>query len=95
MMQWHAGFFTSPQTPYARGFATSLGFLYGVDHWTQQSFDKVCPYGAGGNSTDLWYNDRPAWGMNGTYGDYIYVGHAVETIMQHNVSAAPLFYYLA
>ena len=114
------------QTPHARGFSTSLGFLYGVDHWvrnrhrqkcrqsdlqmivqchglsdrwvyvqTQQSFEKVCKYGNGGNSTDLWYTDRPAWGMNGTYGDYIYVGHAVETIMQHNASAAPLFYYLA
>eukprot|EP01052_Picozoa_sp_SAG31_P001899 SAG31_NODE_64_length_28590_cov_17.914464_9_plen_197_part_00 len=93
--QWHAGFFTMQQTPHARGFSTSLGFLYGVDHWTQQSFDKVCKYGDGGNSTDLWYIDRPAWGMNGTYGDYIYVGHAVETIMQHNASAAPLFYYLA
>ena len=34
-------------------------------------------------------------GMNGTYGDYIYVNYAVETIMQHNASAAPLFYYLA
>ena len=29
------------------------------------------------------------------HGDYIYVGHAVQTIMQHNVLAAPLFYYLA
>jgi hypothetical protein len=83
------------QTPHGRGFATSLGFLYGVDHWTQQSFEKVCKYGNGGNSTDLWHTDRPAWGMNGTYGDYIYVNHAVETIMQHNASAAPLFYYLA
>jgi hypothetical protein len=47
---------------------------YGVDHWTQQSFDKVCPYGHGGNSTDLWHTDRPALGMNGsTYGDYMYV----------------------
>ena len=62
---------------------------------TQRSFEKVCKYGNGGNSTDLWHNDQPAWGMNGTYGDYIYVGHAVETIMQHNASAAPLFYYLA
>jgi arylsulfatase A-like enzyme len=93
--QWHAGFFTMQQTPHGRGFATSLGFLYGVDHWTQQSFEKVCEYGNGGNSTDLWHTDRPAWGMNGTYGDYTYVNHAVETIMQHNASAAPLFYYLA
>ena len=58
---------------------------------TQRSFEKVCKYGSGGNSTDLWHNDQPAWGMNGTYGDYIYVGHAVETILQHNTSAAPPF----
>lgn len=92
--KWHAGFFSMGQTPFNRGFSTSLGFLYGVDHWTQQSFEKVCKYGNGGNSTDLWENDGPAHGMNGTYGDYMYVGHAVETIMKHNVST-PLFYYLA
>jgi len=92
--KWHAGFFSMEQTPHGRGFSTSLGFLYGVDHWTQQSFNKVCPYGQGGNSTDLWYTDRPALGMNGTYGDYMYVGHAVQTIRQHN-NSIPLFYYLA
>eukprot|EP00035_Acanthoeca_spectabilis_P006453 m.124769 g.124769 ORF g.124769 m.124769 type:complete len:257 (-) comp13512_c0_seq2:69-839(-) len=36
----------------------------------------------------------PAWGMNGTYGDYMYVGHAVQTIINHNTTN-PLFYYLA
>ncbi len=92
--KWHAGFFSMRQTPHGRGFSTSLGFLYGVDHWTQQSFEKVCEYGKGGNSTDLWDTDRPARGRNGTYGDYMYVGHAVETIQQHNASI-PLFYYLA
>eukprot|EP00039_Didymoeca_costata_P008666 m.114764 g.114764 ORF g.114764 m.114764 type:complete len:627 (+) comp14177_c1_seq7:56-1936(+) len=92
--KWHAGFFSVRETPFGRGFSTSLGFLYGVDHWTQQSFNKVCEYGYGGNSTDLWDTDKPAWGMNGTYGDYMYVGHAVDTIMKHNTST-PLFYYLA
>ena len=92
--KWHAGFFSVHETPHGRGFQTSLGFLYGVDHWTQQSFDKVCPYGHGGNSTDLWATNGPALGMNGTYGDYMYVGHAVDTIMKHNAST-PLFYYLA
>ena len=33
--QWHAGFFTMEQTPHGRGFDTSLGFLYGVDHWVR------------------------------------------------------------
>ena len=92
--KWHAGFFTMRETPHGRGFSTSLGFLYGVDHWTQKSFNKVCEYGKGGNSTDLWETDRPARGLNGTYGDYMYVGHAVKTIEQHNAST-PLFYYLA
>lgn len=43
---------------------------------------------------DLWDTDKPGFGLNGTYGDYLYVGRAVETIMTHNVSK-PLFYYLA
>ena len=33
--QWHAGFFTMEQTPHGRGFNTSLGFMYGVDHWVR------------------------------------------------------------
>ena len=32
--------------------------------------------------------------MNGTYGDYLYVGRAVETIEKHDLSH-PLFFYLA
>jgi arylsulfatase B len=43
---------------------------------------------------DLWDSDRPGFGLDGVYGDYLYVGRAVETIMGHNTSV-PLFYYLA
>ena len=47
-----------------------------------------------GSSTDLWNTDEPGYGLNGTYGDFMYVGRAVETIMAHDVSK-PLFFYLA
>ena len=43
---------------------------------------------------DLWDSDKPGFGLDGVYGDYLYVGRAVETIMGHNTSV-PLFYYLA
>ena len=96
--KWHAGFYSIKQTPHGRGFDTSLGFLYGVDHWTQRDGTKVCK-GVGENSTDLWNADAhgregPGYGLNGTYGDYLYVGRAVETILKHDPST-PLFYYLA
>lgn len=43
--QWHAGFFTMQQTPHARGFSTSLGFLYGVDHWVRNRHHQICRQG--------------------------------------------------
>ena len=46
-VQWHAGFFSMEQVPHSRGFSTSLGFLYGVDHWVRrhsQTVDRTCHY---------------------------------------------------
>jgi len=57
------------------------------DHYTQKF--KECDH-----AVDLWDSFAPGHGMNGTYGDYMYVGRAVETINSHDVST-PLFYYLA
>eukprot|EP00039_Didymoeca_costata_P025840 m.14383 g.14383 ORF g.14383 m.14383 type:complete len:493 (+) comp5075_c0_seq1:1-1479(+) len=88
--KWHAGHDIVFQTPHGRGFNTSLGYFNGAcDHWTQKDSEDGC-----GEITDLWDTDRPAEGMNGTYGDYLYGGRAVDVIMNHDVSR-PLFYYLA
>jgi len=88
--KWHAGHGIVAQTPHGRGFFTSLGYFNGAcDHYTQQDSEDRC-----GGVTDLWDTDKPAVGMNGTYGDYMYAGRAVDTIKAHDPTV-PLFYYLA
>ena len=92
--KWHAGHDLLRQTPKGRGFDASLGYFQGAcDHYTQQDGEDKC--GPGGKSTDLWDTDRPAVGRNGTYGDFMYVQRAVDTIAAHDAAAGPLFYYLA
>jgi len=86
--KWHAGHWIVQQTPKGRGFNTSLGYFQGMcDHFTQR-FNEC------NRSTDLWDTDLPGFGKNGTYGDYMYVGRAVDTIMAHDPSV-PFFFYLA
>jgi hypothetical protein len=38
------------------------------DHYTQKDSEDGC-----GEVTDLWDTDKPAFGMNGTYGDFMQV----------------------
>ena len=91
--KWHAGHQSVFQTPKGRGFNTSLGYFNGAcDHWTQVDGEDRCK----GKTTDIWNTDRPGFGLNGTYGDLMYVGRAVETIQAHDGARdGPLFYYLA
>lgn len=84
----HAGHYIMQQTPHGRGFETSLGFFEGMeDHWNQR-------YAECNHSTDLWDTDKPAFGMNGSYGDYLYSRRAVSVIEAHP-AATPLFYFLS
>ena len=86
--KWHAGHYIMEQTPHGRGFGSSLGFFQGMEsHWNQR-------YGECNHSTDLWDTDRPGFGMNGTYGDYLYSRRAVSVVEAHPV-AIPLFYFLS
>merc|ERR1711879_666097 len=87
--KWHAGHQITAQIPRNRGFDTSLGYFNGAcDHWSQKDGEDGCHNTANpnlltpGSSTDFWDTDHPAYGMNGTYGDYLYVGRAVDTIMK-------------
>ena len=64
------------QLPVHRGFNRSLGFLTGAEnHFTQAVSDPTF-----GGTIDLWEDDHPAWGQNGTYGTYIYTREAIATI---------------
>ena len=56
--------------------------------------------GGGCSGVDLWRDDAPATGENGTYGDYIYAAAAADAAAAHNASgraagAPPLFMYAA
>jgi len=88
--KWHAGHASFGHIPTGRGFDTSLGYLAAAeDHWTQQR------EGCLGTHTDLWKNNGPAYGLNGTeYGGYLYNKEAVSIIQSHDPST-PLFLYMA
>ena len=72
----HVGQRSVAQLPVHRGFNRSLGFLTGAEnHFTQAVSDPTF-----GGTIDLWEDDHPAWGQNGTYGTYIYTREAIATI---------------
>lgn len=81
------------ETPHARGFNTSFGFLGGgEDHYTQAGMKQEW----GCQGTDLWNTSQPAIGENGTYSGYLYNDAAVRLIAQHpDPDVNPLFIYLA
>jgi arylsulfatase A-like enzyme len=84
--KWHGGAYVYGQLPAQRGFDSHLGYLNGMeDHWTQV-FQQM-------KGVDLWLNDMPAFGMNGTYGGLMYVDHIVKAVEAHNTSD-PLFLYM-
>lgn len=87
--KWHGGHFGVGQIPSARGFDVSLGYFNGAEtHWTQRDTEDC-----GTEVTDLWDEDEPAYGKNGTdYGDELYVRRAVEVIQS---DLDPLFLYVA
>ena len=93
--KWHVGARSTANLPRARGFDYHFGFLKGgEDHFTQINLDSNNT-----NFVDLWQQDQPAYGQNGTYSTYMYADKAVQVIEQHAVSQQaapkPLFMYLA
>lgn len=83
--KWHGGMSHPGQIPFNRGFDTSLAMLSGAaDHYTNIRENFV----------DMWLDDRPAHGLNGTYSLYRYMEHALAALAAHNASV-PLFLYMA
>jgi len=84
--KWHAGGSCTKNLPIHRGFNKSIGYLSGEeDHYSQHT----------GGGIDLWEDDGPAYGKNGTYGGYIYTNHTVDVINTYLPPDTPLFVYHA
>eukprot|EP00036_Acanthoecidae_sp_10tr_P015081 CAMPEP_0206295298 /NCGR_PEP_ID=MMETSP0106_2-20121207/5093_1 /ASSEMBLY_ACC=CAM_ASM_000206 /TAXON_ID=81532 /ORGANISM="Acanthoeca-like sp., Strain 10tr" /LENGTH=580 /DNA_ID=CAMNT_0053725945 /DNA_START=6 /DNA_END=1748 /DNA_ORIENTATION=+ len=83
--KWHAGGSCTKNLPVNRGFNKSIGYLSGAeDHYTQRV----------GRAVDLWEDDGPAYGKNGTYGGYTYTNHTLQAIASVDADT-PLFIYHA
>ncbi|CAB9500962.1 Arylsulfatase B [Seminavis robusta] len=89
--KWHVGGRSTANLPTSRGFDHHFGFLKGgQDHFTQINTDTHnMPF------VDLWSQQAPAFGRNGTYSTYLYAMDAVNLIQQHSPKTKPLFLYLA
>ena len=97
----HVGGHLQGQLPLQRGFDHFAGFLQGWEnHFTQQQvFPPINPHGNGGpgptpfnsgHPVDLYIDNEPAYGRNGTYGAYTFSTFAVDSIRSHNAST-PFF----
>ena len=96
----HLGAWADSYLPTARGFHESLAYLCltgRYDHFTQEG-QLYCP-----GAVDLWLNDGPARGYNGTFDAEMYSRFAVDVIRRHaqraaedaeESSASPLYLHL-
>jgi len=101
--KWHCGMASRAHIPHGRGFDTHLGYFAGAeDHFTQREcWDVMCnqpndgsPNNKNRTMIDLWLTDKPAYGMNGTYGDEMYTDFVLKQIEAHALEK-PMFYYVA
>jgi hypothetical protein len=97
--KWHGGDASVHLTPKARGFDHHFGFLSGgQDHETQGEYCAATTRGAWTPGAvepciDLWRDDGPAYGENGTYSAFLYTHEALRNIGTHDLST-PMFMYL-
>ena len=90
--KWHVGARSAENLPVNRGFDAHFGFLKGgEDHINQHSSDENIVF------VDLWRDQAPASGENGTFSTLMYAKEAQRIIREHARTRKnrPLFLYLA
>ena len=85
---------TYEHTPRGRGYNTSLIYFgHSNDFWTNKIFSGEC-IELNPNIVDLWKDNQPAYGMNGTkYEEYLFAEHVYDTIngLTDTVDDEPFF----
>ena len=77
------GFFNESYTPHGQGFDHSFGFLcacHDVNHWNEGGHFTTTHACTG---QDIWTEDGPAIGRNGSYSAELYGQAAVDFVLQH------------
>jgi arylsulfatase A-like enzyme len=77
------GFFNESYTPHGQGFDHSFGFLcacHDVNHWNEGGHFTTTHACTG---LDIWTENGPAIGRNGTYSAELYGAAAVDFVHQH------------
>ena len=91
--KWDVGMATRDHIPKGKGFDTSLGYLYHLNDY----FNETVKIEECNNNTfvDLWDTDSPARVLNGTgYEERLFLERVVQIIENHNKST-PLFLFYA
>eukprot|EP01084_Bolivina_argentea_P254029 426949_1 len=90
--KWHAGATLISQMPYNRGYDKHIGYLWGMNDYWNQHFEKC------GNThiVDIWNNDKPANTLNSTqYEEFIFSQHIYDLINESVGSIDPFFIFYA
>ena len=95
--KWDNGFAGEWAIPKGRGFNRSLCYFSQInDYWTQTREVRECvKYGLPENINDLWKDDKPAYGLNGSaYEEVLFENAMMQAIEEHD-PATPFFLYYA
>jgi arylsulfatase B len=96
--KWDLGMATKTHLPAGRGFSSSLVYFEHMNEgFTQQIFPggTACTLYGDGHIADLWSNDGPAVGLNGTdFVEYLFRDRLLEIIANAS-GEEPLFIYYA
>ena len=87
------GFYNESYTPHGQGFDHSFGFLcacHDVNHWDEGGHFTTTDACTG---QDIWTEDGPAVGRNGSYSAELYGAAAVDFVHQHALthSESPMY----